>query len=214
MGPSFVYSPQPVSGNQAAHHYRAAVAMVDRQNARCRVVTRALLPVVKGCFRMPTRSPRLAAECRREFAAARVEDERTRCAELRNCWEVRWTHRARLYAYFTSSCGDWEAFAWIVRDLGPESGRMSAKVLDADLTSREAISIPHHESETQVSRKAPVHGLLGRADIEGLPVGVPPFAWEESHRDAIGAHFPLGGVEVWGYRGAQALTGRPVVGQR
>ena len=120
----------------------------------------------------------------------------------------------RLYAHFTIGCGDWEALAWIVRDLRPESGGMAVKVLDADLTSGEAIFIPHHESETQVSRKAPVHGLLGRADIEGLPVGVPPFAWEESHGDAVGAHFPLGGVEVWGYRGAQALTGRRVVGRR
>ena len=120
----------------------------------------------------------------------------------------------RLYAHFTIGCGDWEALAWIVRDLRPESGGMAVKVLDADLTSGEAISIPHHESETQVSRKAPVHGLLGRADIEGLPVGVPPFAWEESHRDAVGAHFPWVASRYGGTADAQALTGRPVAGQR
>jgi len=106
----------------------------------------------------------------------------------------------RLYAHFTIGCGDWEALAWIVRDLRPESGGMAVKVLDADLTSGEAISIPHHESETQVSRKAPVHGLLGRADIEGLPVGVPLFRLGGVAPGCCRRSFPLGGVEVWGYR--------------
>ena len=45
--------------------------------------------------------------------------------------------------------------------LSTRKRRNAVKVLDADLTSREAISIPHYTSETQVSRKAPIHRAAG-----------------------------------------------------